>query len=115
MLSRTIRCSVIPPNEWLASKPAPNDRSGVVMSEVLKFVFKGSRNYVQGTSLFNALVEAAIQRGFAEGKISISFKHMIHNVVCILEERAPTPADAVVAKITGFGGDSCELCINPTT
>ncbi|MGD9859923.1 MAG: hypothetical protein AB7S90_07700 [Marinobacterium sp.] len=85
------------------------------MSEVLKFVFKGSRNYVQGTSLFNALVEAANQRGFAEGKISMSFKHMIHNAVCILEERAPTPADAVVAKITGFGGDSCALCINPTT
>ncbi|UGV31812.1 hypothetical protein LO767_04805 [Halopseudomonas aestusnigri] len=85
------------------------------MSEVLKFVFKGNRNYVQGTSLFNALVEVAGQRGAAEGKINVSFKHMIHNPVCILDERAPTAADAVVAKIAGTDGESHFLCINAAT
>lgn len=82
------------------------------MSEVLKFVFKGSRNYVHGTSLFNALIKAADQRELAEGKINVSFKHMIQNSVCVLEERAPTSADAVVAKITGTDGESYSLCIN---
>ncbi|WP_379865426.1 hypothetical protein [Marinobacter sp. M5B] len=82
------------------------------MSEVLKFVFKGNRNYIQGTSLFNALVEVADQRGLAECNINVSFKHMIHNPVCILEERAPTAADAVVAKITEPDGESYSLCIN---
>lgn len=85
------------------------------MSEVLKFVFKGNRNYVQGTSLFNALVDAAGQRGLSEGKINVSFKHMIHNPVCILEERAPTAADSVVAKIVGSQGGSHSLCINAAT
>jgi len=85
------------------------------MSEVLKFVFKGNRNYVHGTSLFNALVEVAGQRGLAEGKINVSFKHMIHNPICILEERAPIGADAVVAKIAGPDGESYSLCINAAT
>jgi|GEM_PF-2394257 len=82
------------------------------MSEVLKFVFKGKRNYVHGTSLFNALVDAAGQKGLAEGKINVSFKHMTHNPVCILDERAPTAADAVVAKIAGPDGESYSMCIN---
>lgn len=85
------------------------------MSEVLKVVFKGSRNYIHGTSLFNALVDAAGQRGLVESKINVSFKHMIHNSVCILEERAPTAADAVVAKIAGPNGESYPLCINAAT
>lgn len=85
------------------------------MSEVLKFVFKGDRNYVQGTSLFNALIEAAGQRGLAEGRINVSFKRMTHNPVCTLEERAPTAADAVVAKIAGSDGKSYSLCINAAT
>ena len=82
------------------------------MSEVLRFVFKGNRNYVHGTSLFNAVIEAAGQRGVAEGRINLSFKHMIPNPVCLLEERAPTAADAVVAKIAGPDGQGYALCIN---
>lgn len=85
------------------------------MSEVLTFAFKGNRNYIQGTSLFNALVDVASQRGAAKGKINVSFKHMIHNPVCILEKRAPTAADAVVAKIAGTDGESYSLCINAAT
>ncbi|WP_029653219.1 hypothetical protein [Marinobacter daepoensis] len=82
------------------------------MSEVLKFVFKGDRNYIQGTSLFNALIEVAGRIGLSKGKINVSFKHMIHNPVCILEQRAPTAADAVVAKIVRTDGESYSLCIN---
>jgi len=82
------------------------------MSQMLKFVFKGSRNYVHGTSLFNALVEAAYQRGLAGGKINVSFKHMIYNPLCILEERSPIPEDSVVAKITGIDGGEYTFCIN---
>lgn len=82
------------------------------MSEILKFVFKGSRNYVHGTSLFNALTQAACQRNLAEGKIDLSFKHMIHNPVCILEERSPSADDFVVAKITGNHGEHFVLCLN---
>lgn len=82
------------------------------MSEILKFFFKGSRNYVHGTSLFNALVNAAGQKNLAEGIINVSFKHMIHNPVCVLEERLPAIDDSVVAKIIGNNGDSFALCIN---
>src|SRR5690606_9563048 len=82
------------------------------MSEVLKFVFKGSRNYVHGTSLFNALAYAAAQRGMTEGKLNVSFKQMIHNSLCILEEREPTTDDSVVAKITSNDGVIIALCIN---
>lgn len=82
------------------------------MSKILKFGFKGNRNYVHGTSLFNALVQAAEERGLSEGKINVSFKHMIHNPVCVLEERSPTSADSVVARISGKDGKSYQLCIN---
>jgi hypothetical protein len=82
------------------------------MSEILKFVFKGNRDYVQGTSLFNALVNAADERGLTEGKINVSFKHMILNPVCVLEQRSPTTEDSVVARISGKDGKSFALCIN---
>ncbi|MFD1007297.1 hypothetical protein [Oceanisphaera ostreae] len=82
------------------------------MSEVLKFVFKGSRNYVHGTSLFNALEHAAEQRGLPEGKINVSFKKMIHNPLCTLEERMPNTDDSVAAKIISSDGVIIALCIN---
>lgn len=85
------------------------------MSEILKCVFKGSRNYVQGTSLFNAMVHAAVQRGLPEGNIDVSFKHLIHNPICVLDERSPTTEDAVVARITGKNGKSFTLCINESS
>lgn len=82
------------------------------MSEVLRFAFKGSRNYVHGTSLFNALVQAAEQRGLLEGTINVSFKHMIRNPTCVLEQRASNAKDAVVARLTSTGEESVTLCIN---
>lgn len=85
------------------------------MPEVLKFVFKGSRDYVHGTSMFNALVQAVSQRSVMEGTINISFKHKIHNPVCVLEERLPVRGDSVVAKIIGNNGDSFTLCINESS
>lgn len=85
------------------------------MSETLTFGFKGSRNYVHGTSLFNALVQAAGRRDLGEGKISLSFKHMIYNPACILEERSPAANDSVVAKITGNHAEHFVLCINESS
>jgi len=82
------------------------------MSKSLKFVFKGNRHYVQGTSLFNELVTASEERGLGEGKINVSFKHIISNPLCILEERSPTAADSVVAKVANKKGVSVTLCIN---
>ncbi|WP_298718237.1 hypothetical protein [uncultured Oceanisphaera sp.] len=85
------------------------------MSEMLKFVFKGSRSYVQGTSLFNALVQSADQRGLAEGKINVYFKKMIHNPLCTLEERIPTTEDSVIGEITSSNGVTITLCVNEAT
>jgi hypothetical protein len=85
------------------------------MSETLQFVFKGSRNYVHGTSIFNALIQAACQRGLVNGKIDLSFKHMIHNPLCILEERSPSSDDFVVAKVSGNKGERFVLCIKESS
>lgn len=82
------------------------------MSEIVNFVFKGSRNYVQGASLFNALVCAADQQGLIEGKVNVSFKHIIRNPSCVLEQRLPTAEDSVVARISGKDGGNFTLCIN---
>lgn len=82
------------------------------MSELVTFVLKGSRNYVQGTSLFNALVHAANLRGLPDGKINVSFKHTIHNPICVLEQRSPTTEDSAVAKLFGKDGESIVLCLN---
>lgn len=79
---------------------------------MLKFVFKNNRNYVHGTSLFNALLDASKQRGLTEGKINVSFKQMIYNPVCVIDERMATTEDSVVANISGPNGESFCLCIN---
>lgn len=82
------------------------------MSEILKFALKGSRNYVHGTSLFDAFIQAAQQRGLNGGMINVSFKHMIHNPLCILKECTPNSDDAAVARLSGQSGESIVLCIN---
>lgn len=82
------------------------------MSEVLKFAFKGNRDYVHGTSLFNALACAASQQGLAHGKIDVSFKHMIRNPVCVLEQRSPMSEDSVVARVSGQNDEHFVLCLN---
>lgn len=82
------------------------------MSELIRFVFKGNRDYVQGTSLFNAIVDAAQKRGITGGKINVSFKQTIQVSICELEQRSPTAQDSVVAKIAGENGENLALCIN---
>lgn len=82
------------------------------MSQILKFVLKGSRNYVHGTSLFNALSQAAGERGLPAGNINVSFKHVIYNPVCVLEQRPPMAEDSVVAKISAQNAEGFVLCIS---
>jgi hypothetical protein len=82
------------------------------MPQTQKFVFKGSRYYVQGTSLFNAVVDAAKKEGCVEGTLNISFKRMVHNPLCVIEKRAPGTEDAVVAKISCEGGSPFVLTVN---
>lgn len=82
------------------------------MFEDLIFLFKGNRDYVHGTSLFNAVVEAAERRGLSKGTVNITLKSMIHNPVCVLEQRSPASDDAVVAKLSGQNGEDITLCIN---
>lgn len=82
------------------------------MRKHLCFPFKGSREYVQGTSLFNAVIQTAEDIGLTTGTVSLSFKDMIHSPECILEQRAPTADDAVVAKISVSDSDDITLCIN---
>ena len=85
------------------------------MSQTQKFVFKGSRDYVHGTSLFNAIVDAAKEEGCAEGTLNISFKRMVHNPLCVIEKREPGAEDAVVAKISCEGGSPFILTVNEAT
>lgn len=82
------------------------------MPEMLKFTLKGNRNYVQGTSLFNAFVETAKKHGFTDGKISVSFKHMIHNPLCALDVREPIASDSAVAYVSSHSGEKISFCIN---
>ena len=82
------------------------------MPEKQKFVFKGNRDYVQGTSMFDALVKAAADRGYCEGKINVSFKKMIHTPVCLLEQRDQAADDAVVARIQDMAGKQITLTLN---
>lgn len=85
------------------------------MSEILKLAFKGDRSYIQGTSLFNELVQASQQRGLKEGKINVSFKQMIHNPLCILKEGVTNADDAVVARVVGQNGEELALSIHEAT
>ncbi|MCB5161519.1 hypothetical protein [Marinomonas algarum] len=78
----------------------------------LNFPFKGAREYVHGTSLFNAVVQAAVDKGLSSGEVNVSFKSMIHNPECVLEWRKPTPQDAVVAKFTSPYSEDAVICIN---
>lgn len=82
------------------------------MSERMKFIYKGNRSYVHGTSLFNALEQAAKQRGLVEGKINVTFKQMIINPICVLEQRSSNVNDSVVANFSNPSGEDLVLCIN---
>ena len=83
------------------------------MKQELEFAFKGNRDYVHGTSLFNAALDVARGQGVAKGTIDIAFKHMITTPRCLVALGKPGPQDAVAARILDDAGRSLELCINP--
>ena len=83
------------------------------MEQQLEFAFKGSRNYVHGTSLFNAALDVARGQGVAAGTIDLAFKHMITTPRCLVALGKPGPQDAVAARILDDAGNSLELGINP--
>lgn len=83
------------------------------MAQELEFAFKGKRDYVHGTSLFNAALDVARAQGLGDGTIDIAFKHMITTPRCELELRKPGPRDAVAARIQNDAGVTLELCVNP--
>src|SRR5690554_111069 len=82
------------------------------MHETLTLPFKGNRDYIHGTSLFNSVVQAAARLGLEAGTVNLTFKHVIRNSACTLEQRPPNPEDAVVAKLSDQNGESITLCIN---
>jgi heme/copper-type cytochrome/quinol oxidase subunit 2 len=82
------------------------------MSEAIKFVLKGERDYVQGTSVFNALVDVASKSGFQSGTLSMSLKRMLVGTCCFVEQRAGEADDAVIAKFTGDDGTALSLVIS---
>lgn len=77
-----------------------------------QFVLKGNRDYVHGTSIFNAVIAAARKKGHIEGKINLSFKRMIRNPVCIIEYRPGQAEDAVIAGISTADADTLNIVIN---
>ena len=69
------------------------------MKNNVQFVFKGNRDYIQGTSLFNAIVNNIIDQGIEKGVLDISFRKMVHRPVCVIEDRGYQPEDAVTAQV----------------
>lgn len=82
------------------------------MPQTQKFFLKGNRDYVQGTSLFNAVVDTAKEEGCVEGTLNITFKRMIYNPLCVIEKRVPSAEDAVIAKISCEGRSSFVVTVN---
>lgn len=85
------------------------------MSEEIRFVLKGKRDYVQGTSVFNALVDIASNSGFQSGNLSMSLKRMLVGTCCFVEQRAGESDDAVIAKFTDDNGTVWPLVISDSS
>jgi hypothetical protein len=83
--------------------------------ESLLFKLKGPRTYVQGASLFNALVSFADSKGWKEGKIKASFRKMVTNPLCIIQDKHPSADDAVTAEVVNSNGESLLISINPAS
>ncbi|WP_300521420.1 hypothetical protein [Alcanivorax sp.] len=67
------------------------------MKKNVQFVFKGNRDYVQGTSLFNSIVKNLADQGVEKGVLDVSFRKMVCSPVCVIEDREFQPEDAVTA------------------
>jgi hypothetical protein len=82
--------------------------------KTVNFVYKGDRNYIQGSSIFNSIVNSIIEKGFFSGELSVSFKKIITTSTCVLEFRPNNDQDACVARFKGSDYKNFqELCINP--
>ncbi len=82
----------------------------------VSFPFKGNRDYIQGTSVFNAIVTFSQQIGIKQGTIDINFKAMIESPNCVIELRAAQSDDAVSANIScAQSGKKISLVVNPSS
>lgn len=78
------------------------------------FPLKGARQYVHGTSIFNAFVNAAKDAGYTQGNIDIVFKKIVSNPDCLIQIRASLPDDSSVAVVSGAVDNSqITLCLVP--
>lgn len=75
------------------------------MKKESQFVFKGNRNYIQGTSLFNAIVNNVVDQGIEKGSLDVSFRKMVHSPVCVIENRGFQSEDAVTAHVSNGEDD----------
>lgn len=67
------------------------------MKKEIPFFFKGNRDYVQGTSLFNAVVNSLSDQGIEAGVLDVSFRKMVYSPMCVIENRNFQSDDAVTA------------------
>jgi hypothetical protein len=77
------------------------------------FPMKGSRQYVHGTSILNAFVDAARSAGLGRGRIDVTFRKVVSNPDCVILARASQPSDSAVAVVTGVDGDATTFCLEP--
>lgn len=77
------------------------------------FPLKGARQYVHGTSIFNAFVNAAKDAGYTQGNIDVIFKKMVSNPGCFIQMRASLPEDSSVAVVTGADNSKTTFCLVP--
>lgn len=75
------------------------------MKKEIPFPFKGNRDYVHGTSLFNAIVKSLAEQGIETGVLDVSFRKMVYSPVCIIENRNFQLEDAVTALARSSEGD----------
>lgn len=86
-----------------------------VISQTFLLPFKGHRDYVHGTSLFDSVVSVARTRRVASGRVDLAFHRMLRNPLCVIEARASVRDDAAVARIESERGECINLAINPST
>lgn len=79
----------------------------------ISFPFKGARNYVHGTSVFDEIERYLVGQGFLGGDVDLTFRHMMLTPDCILEVRSARADDSVVAKVSLHEGGGFTLCLNP--
>lgn len=79
----------------------------------INFPLKGTRQYVHGTSIFNAFVNAAKDAGHPQGNIDVAFKKIVSNPDCSIQLRTSLPEDSSVAVVTGSNQSRITFCLVP--